>query len=101
MISEAGIVHKVATHLQRQCHMQAMPRPGRVAASDDDKELEAALERSLVEHASLAPGSSPPLPQHGVSFANMTKMGYAASGKPSFISYANEQFLFLSVLQQD
>ena len=58
-------------------YVQAMPRPGRVTHLEDD-ELAAAVEQSLADQSYEEP--SPPPPQHGISFANMTKMGFAASG---------------------
>ena len=60
--------------------MQAMPRPGRAPATHDEDDLAIALERSMADDACVAASCSPPLPQHGVSFASMTKMGFAAAG---------------------
>ncbi|KAK9803799.1 hypothetical protein WJX73_000160 [Symbiochloris irregularis] len=76
---EASLV--TASAAPSAAQLRAMPRPG--APQDrglDSAELEAALEASLISNQPPVLSSSPSLPQEGVSFANMTKMGYAASG---------------------
>lgn len=61
--------------------LQAMPKLGRQAVlTAEEQELEAALQQSLAEAAAELPGTSPPAPVQGISFASMTRMGYAATG---------------------
>lgn len=60
-----------------------MPRPGQFQQTGrtESEDMEEAVALSLMEE----PGAgSPAPPQSGISFAHMTRMGYAATGKPFY-----------------
>lgn len=59
--------------------LQAMPLPGQLLQTGrtESEDVEEAVALSLLEEAG---GGSPAPPQSGISFAHMTRMGYAATG---------------------
>ncbi len=61
--------------------VQAMPLPGQALQTGrtESEDMEEAFALSLLQEAG---GGSPAPPQSGISFAHMTRMGFAASGEP-------------------